>query len=264
MDVNRSFYTITDPADIFTARAHLAAVLFKFAGYSIINTRNYRYFQGLHDIAAVIMIATNNEDMTVSILLELACTKLEPLFTNTLAPMLERPFAIVAQADQRLSEFMKRGDASTLFLHRWLTTWFAHDLDDQPTIQRIFDLLITSDFTQGFYLAAALMCLSGDTLMRNIPCDMASIHKFFCERVEKITSDDNNDSINVFALVNKSVELRSMFPIDFTANPQPSPKKEKRDDEKIVKKTSKRALWIAAAVATILVFSFIHYKRNSE
>lgn len=286
MDANRSFYTIPDAETAFAARAHLAAVLLKFVGHSAMSSRSHRYFQGLHDIAAVVMVATNNEDVAALVLVELACTKLEPLFTGTLSPMLGRPLAVVAQAEPRLMAFLRRGDASPLFVHRWLTTWFAHDIDDPATAQRVFDHLLASDFTQGFYLSAALMCLGGDALMRDVPCEMGSIHKFFCELPGKITTsstanEDDSEGINAAALVSKSIELRSMFPIDFDAVAQQEEEEKEKEKERmrnstgrkmvtkkkrgnVWKKPPKLWVWVVVAIIAVFVLSKIYQRANRE
>lgn len=298
MDANRSFYTIPDAATAFAARTHLAAVLLKFVGHSLMASTaissstttlptartGHRYFQGLHDIAAVLMVATNSEDTAAALLLELAATKLEPLFTGTLAPMLGRAFAIVAQAEPRLADFMQRAGAEPLCVHRWLTTWFAHDIDDPPTAQRVFDHLLATDFTQGFYLAAALMCLVGDTLIRDVPCDMGSVHKFFCESAARITTAavEGGGGIDVGVLVAKAVELRVMFPIDFSRPLQPlssprrwygegveSRKKKRRAGRGVVgrwipEQPSKRLVLAVAAVAVVAVLFVVHHKMNEK
>ena len=289
MDANRSFYTIPDPETAFAARAHLAAVLLKFVGHSAMSSRSHRYFQGLHDIAAVIMVATNNEDVAARVLFELACTKLEPLFAGALTPMLGRPFAVVARADPRLTAFLRRGDASSLFVHRWLTTWFAHDIDDIPTAQRVFDHLLASDFTQGFYLSAALVCLGGDALMRDVPCEMGSIHKFYCELPGKVTTDSsansaNEDRIRASTLIGKSTELRNMFPIDFDAIAQQEQEEEeeyvrrnsteKKEKAKVMmtrkrkkggnawKRPPRLCVWVVIAMIAVFVLSRIYQRAN--
>ena len=266
MDAKRSFYTVQDEVDASLARIHLAAVLLKFIGYSALNRCSLSYFQGLHDIASVVMVVTNNEDVAAKALFRLATTRLRALFADDIGPVLEKPLAVVEKADPELMGFLKRGDASPLFARRWVMTWFSHDIDDPQTAQRMFDLLVATDFTQVIYLSAALMCCTRDTLMHSVPCDMASIHKFFCDAAGRITQSGAGSCgppIDAFELIRKSVELRKDFPPSCLVDRQK--RNNKKDQNSSSSSSNTKFGWcIIAAAVTVVALSVVYRSLNKN
>lgn len=57
-----------------------------------------------------------------------------------------------AVAFEKVKDFAK----SPIFTMSWYITWFAHSVDDYPTLVRIYDFLLSSPVCMIIYLVAAV------------------------------------------------------------------------------------------------------------
>ena len=200
-------------AELATARATLEALL--NGAVCLANTRaqatfpggEVHYFQGLHDVAAVLWLNCGTV-RAGACLVGLLTGHLRDCAGSDLAPVIAqlallRP--LLHRADPEQAAFLARaarksgvlpppppagttpapassGDASSVpyfntdFALSWCLTWFAHSAPDMDTVARLFDLCVASSPLMPLYIGAAA-CVAGREQLLRGPCDAAEAHR---------------------------------------------------------------------------------------
>ncbi|KAI3436556.1 hypothetical protein D9Q98_005972 [Chlorella vulgaris] len=159
-DIARSLWSFTDgwsDAEREVKRAALRHVLdAAVAG----NKAGLFYYQGLHDIAAVLLFVCG-ELPACRLLRALAEGHLRDCTRPDLAAATETLrllYPILEQCDPELYRYLMSLHEPALevpyFALSWYMTWFAHDVPSQHQIARLFDLFLASHPLMPLYLAA--------------------------------------------------------------------------------------------------------------
>lgn len=159
-DMARSLWSYTEgwtDAEREAQRAALRRVLdAAVAG----NAGGVHYYQGLHDIAAVLLFVCG-ELPAHRLLRALAACHLRDCTRPDLAAATETLrllYPILQQCDPELHEHIMALQEPALevpyFALSWYMTWFAHDVPSLPQIARLFDLFLASHPLMPLYVAA--------------------------------------------------------------------------------------------------------------
>lgn len=225
-DTNRSLYEWVGDDEREYARRHLASVITKVLELGWISAerkdfekqrpkdlpkvekveenvpglKELYYFQGFHDIASTVMLTTNSEDMSVSILYTLARKTLAPLFESTLYPTLDiinGIFKVIEKVDPELFDFIKRSSVTPDFALSWVLTWFSHNVRDLAALQRIFDYLIASQDTREVVLLSVAYIRSCRAQLLNLKCDRDYICMFFKSKSPAIVLSAKESNLEI-------------------------------------------------------------------
>jgi hypothetical protein len=120
------------------------------------------YYQGLHDMAAVLLQETGCPALSAVLLRSLVCTRLRPFLTSDLsatARSLGTVCDVVARENAPLGAALRGGnpDFPALFALPWVITWFAHDVSDHADVARMFDAFLAGGPRLPLYACAALV-----------------------------------------------------------------------------------------------------------
>lgn len=113
----------------------------------------------MHDVAAVLLF-TVGELEAYPILEHLARQQLRDATRPGLEPVVELLhllFPIVRKCDPELHCHIQVNSIPPFFALSWYITWFAHNVDSQQQIARLFDLFLASHPLMPLYVAAVAM-----------------------------------------------------------------------------------------------------------
>eukprot|EP00727_Mastigamoeba_balamuthi_P005757 m51a1_g1800 putative C-tail anchored protein (1599) ;mRNA; r:437863-444175 len=143
--------------------------------------RGLHYFQGYHDIAAVVLLTSGSESAARDIMESLSLGALRPWLHETMGPvrsMLGLLFPLLGHADRRVDAFLEQAGVQPLFALAWVLTWFAHCSDDVCALARLFDVFVAAHPLMPVYASASVVLAHADALLA-VPCDPGSVHSFF-------------------------------------------------------------------------------------
>ncbi|PRW56252.1 TBC1 domain family member 20 [Chlorella sorokiniana] len=160
-DVERSLWSFTEgwsEEERAAKRAALRRVLDAAVGG---NASGVFYYQGLHDIAAVLLFVLGSELAAYRTLRALASTHLRDCTRPDLGAATETLsllYPILEQCDPELYGYLQGLQEPALevpyFALSWYMTWFAHDVPSLGQIARLFDLFLSSHPLMPLYVAA--------------------------------------------------------------------------------------------------------------
>lgn len=160
-DMERSLWSFTEgwtDDERAAKRAALRRVLDAAVGG---NASGIFYYQGLHDIAAVLLFVLGSELAAYRTLRALASTHLRDCTRPDLAAATETLsllYPILEQCDPELYSYLQGLHEPALevpyFALSWYMTWFAHDVPSLSQIARLFDLFLSSHPLMPLYVAA--------------------------------------------------------------------------------------------------------------
>ena len=162
------------------------------------------YFQGLHDVAAVLWLTCGTQRAGACLvgllnghLRDCAGSDLTPVIAQLalLRPLLHRAdpeqAAFLGKAARKSGMTGAPADGqdpgapssssdvpyfNTDFALSWCLTWFAHSAPDMETVCRLFDLCVASSPLMPLYIGAAA-CVAGREQLLRGPCDAAEAHR---------------------------------------------------------------------------------------
>ena len=124
------------------------------------NVRGVHYYQGMHDIASVLLFVCG-EGIAHSILDRLSHCHLRDCTRITIQPVLavlRFLYPILEHADKEVHDYLASLDEPSIqtpyFAMSWYMTWFSHDIDDLDSCARLFDLFLASHPLMPLYVAA--------------------------------------------------------------------------------------------------------------
>jgi TBC1 domain family member 20 len=125
------------------------------------NDAGVHYYQGLHDIASVLLLVSESEALASRMLSQLAVCHLKDCTRPSLdatTEVLSMLYPILREADPELHAFLAALGAPALeephWALSWYMTWFAHEVQDLSQIARLFDFFIASHPLMPLYAAA--------------------------------------------------------------------------------------------------------------
>eukprot|EP00051_Salpingoeca_urceolata_P007287 m.96359 g.96359 ORF g.96359 m.96359 type:complete len:381 (-) comp15187_c0_seq4:17-1159(-) len=177
LDVNRSFWRFPEGIRA-TRRAKLRSDLTECLNAFLAQHRSLCYYQGLHEIAAVFML-TSDQRSAHALLRTLAACHIADFLSPTMRPvtdLLEFLFPLIQTQDDELYQFLRRSGVLPHFCLSWVLTWFTHVVDSLPTVQRIFDACLSSHPLFPLYMAAALVVQRRDDVLQTT-CEYSAVYQ---------------------------------------------------------------------------------------
>lgn len=129
------------------------------------------YYQGLHDIAAVLWYNLGDVSVATSILRQLCHSHLREAlrddhFGALLSFLKSSLLPLLKQFDSELHDILVDDDVMLPSLvFPWIITWFTHDLSDPRVSSRLVDALLCGHSSFVLYLALALLVRHKDQIM---------------------------------------------------------------------------------------------------
>jgi hypothetical protein len=162
------------------ARSSLRTQLTRVIAKVLERDSELHYFQGFHDIAAVMLLVCG-ERLAYETLCKLTDDRLRPWLAPTLAPiqrMLGLLFPIICRVDAELGHFLEDSGVPPLFAVSWVLTWFSHTVAELTAVERLFDLFLAGEQLLPVYVSAALVLRCREAVLA-LPCEFSSVHGFF-------------------------------------------------------------------------------------
>ena len=175
VDVERSLWCTADEQQRSVQRAALLRVLNGVVGKH--SADGVHYWQGLHQIAAVLLLTTGSEALSASLLEKMLLFPLRSCAARDLSPvlnLLELVFPLLAACDAELERFLRGSGLMPHFALSWLLTWHAHTTDVQGAA-RLFDLFMSSSPLLPLYVGVVALAEQRDKLLV-MPCDAPELH----------------------------------------------------------------------------------------
>jgi Rab-GTPase-TBC domain len=158
-----------------TKREQLSAII-----NALVRRENLHYYQGLHDVVAVLLLVTGDEQIAFAILQRLCSFYFKEFMRETFKPLaiqMQLLPAILKRFDSEVAAFIESLKIEPYYALPWVITWFSHDVHNLNTIARLYDTLLTSHTLYIFYLSAAVVLHSKESLLQLEP-DFATVHDF--------------------------------------------------------------------------------------
>jgi len=198
-DVDRSLWHFTGPDGMEEKRAALSRLLNASVASSITarddddgridsrmrrkaidldRRRGVHYYQGLHDIASVLLMVTG-EDVAFPMLQHLVKHHLRDCTRIDLTPVLESlefVFHLLKQADAELHDYIRSTGLPPHFAISWRLTWFTHEIRDLDQCARLFDVFIAAHPLMPIYVGVASLMASREKILA-AEHDFAILHQ---------------------------------------------------------------------------------------
>ena len=149
------------------------------AGVVCAHADTVHYYQGLHDIASVLLMVCG-EASAYRLLERLALGHLRDCTRATLDPvmqLLRLLFPLLAQCDPELHAFLQRSGVLPYFALTWVLTWHVHEARNLQVAARLFDLFMSSSPLMPLYVGAVALLAERDAILAQ-PCDSAELHRY--------------------------------------------------------------------------------------
>ncbi|GAX81941.1 hypothetical protein CEUSTIGMA_g9369.t1 [Chlamydomonas eustigma] len=165
VDVERSLWSFTEGMSDerrSELRQELSRVLNATVGrYAGFDTGvQVHYYQGLHDVASVLMMELGSEIGAFQLLSQLVVLHLRDCTKPSLEPVLELlqlVWPLLSFQDSGLSLHLQRMGLPAYFSLSWFITWFAHDVKALKVASRLFDFFLASHPLMPLYLGVSAM-----------------------------------------------------------------------------------------------------------
>ena len=142
--------------------------------------RRFNYYQGLHDIASVLLVQVS-EVTAAPLLLRLMHCHLREYLTPTIdgvLAVLQLMLPIITAEDPLLGQFLCGAgfDDRCHFALSWMLTWFAHALDEHlAVVARLFDFFLATHPLMPMYLSVAVVLQRRREVLRT-ECSFPEVH----------------------------------------------------------------------------------------
>jgi Rab-GTPase-TBC domain len=159
-----------------TKREQLSAII----NALVRREKGAHYYQGLHDVVAVLLLVTGDEQVAFAILQRLCSFYFKEFMRETFKPLavlMQLLPAILKRFDSEVAAFIESLKIEPYYALPWVITWFSHDVHNLNTIARLYDTLLTSHTLYIFYCSAAVVLHSKESLLQLEP-DFATVHDF--------------------------------------------------------------------------------------
>lgn len=119
------------------------------------------YFQGMHNIAAPILITLESPSLTSLVLKRLSLYHLKDSMIPMNAQVNIRTMfmPLLKHVDRSLYSLLVRKGVTDpcSFALSWILCWFTNDISDYDIVSRLLDVLLVSHFTFPIYMAVAML-----------------------------------------------------------------------------------------------------------
>lgn len=217
------------------------------------------YFQGMHDIAAVLMMVAG-ERAAVELLSRLfrAGGVLHRWAAPDLAPVVDLigdVLPLVRLADPALFSFLQRSQVLPLFATGWVLTWFTHDTDDIAAAAALVDVLFRPGTTEStvVYMVVRYMLACRDAILAQ-ECAPAPLHFFFTRAMPRIVATPAGPDTVPVAVVTDTRDLEAAFSLqDVRASRTALGTDPLGKPERKQQKWGSALLWAAVGVGSLAV-----------
>jgi hypothetical protein len=132
----------------------LAAVL-----HVTIEETRCHYYQGLHDVAAVLLWSLKSRSLATLALVRLVRSQFRGFVgasMDTTVAVLSLLLPLVEEVDAPLTAALLSEGMQPFFALPWILTWFAHAVHDLTVVTRLYDVFLATHPLMPLYTAAAL------------------------------------------------------------------------------------------------------------
>lgn len=177
LDVHRSFWRF--PPDITMAtRLQLRGKLTSILTAVLASNPERHYYQGFHEICAVVMLNTDAR-LALGLVTRLSNCHIRDHLAATLENAMahcDLIYPLLARTRPELYQFIAKSDVQPQVAISWMLTWFCHDIDDLTLVSRIYDACIATHPFYPAYIAAALIETKEATVLAG-QCEFTVVHK---------------------------------------------------------------------------------------
>jgi len=125
----------------------------------LVRNPDLHYYQGFHDICAVLLIVLMDDKLAFAVAEAIAQRQLRTAMQETLEPVVQQlvlMFKLLYHVDLELFDLLRQLEIPVYFALSWHITWFAHDVDDPIVRSRLFDAFIASSPLLPIYVSTAV------------------------------------------------------------------------------------------------------------
>lgn len=136
------------------------------------------YYQGLHDIASVLLLVMGDRT-AYQTLTHLSLCQLRDCTRSTLDAVLELLgllMPILREADGEVHDQLAAAEVPPFFALGWFITWFAHSVDNLQHVSRLFDLFMAAHPLMPLYVTAVVIKGARKQVLACEP-DPAELHR---------------------------------------------------------------------------------------
>jgi hypothetical protein len=182
------------------------------------------YYQGMHDVVAVIMLVIGTSDDKGA----LACACADILLTeflrdaaaatfDSVVACLGSIFPLVSSTDKDVGSAIEASGIDATVCLSWLITWFSHDLKNHLMVERLFDLMLASHPAMPLYLCASLILRQREAVLQaaaEAPGDFATMHCAIAHmtKSDMFTSTLKGDVCEIESWINEARSLMLSVP----------------------------------------------------
>ena len=153
------------------------------------------YYQGLHDIAGVLMYNLADTDLTCAVLRRICQSHMRDalredfsgltwLLDHTALPLIE-------QYDEEVHAYLRMAEVSMAnCILPWMITWFTHDIEASSVSSRLADAFVASHPLFPLYFAVALILHpTNREEILEAECDQAMVHMTMLRFAKRLAGD---------------------------------------------------------------------------
>eukprot|EP00588_Corethron_pennatum_P009281 CAMPEP_0194275472 /NCGR_PEP_ID=MMETSP0169-20130528/8301_1 /TAXON_ID=218684 /ORGANISM="Corethron pennatum, Strain L29A3" /LENGTH=1008 /DNA_ID=CAMNT_0039018943 /DNA_START=101 /DNA_END=3124 /DNA_ORIENTATION=+ len=143
------------------------------------------YYQGYHDVAAVLSRVLEDAPLTVACLSVISRSHfgdaMKKDFSDLMSCMRLSIFPLVDVLDPELHDFLFDSGVEPFFALSWVITWFAHEVRDVSVAGRLFDVFLASHPALPLYMSVAMILhpIHRKKILET-ECDFAEVHNVLC------------------------------------------------------------------------------------
>lgn len=171
-------------------------VLQKFRG-------DLHYYQGFHNIAAVMLLNLSSISITISVLQTIAQSHLSEAMQanfNSLKLTTEIFFPLIRILDRPVFNFFIDAEIEPSIILSWMITWFSHEVTNLKVASRLFDCFLSSHPLFPMYLFSSVILLprNRSQLLDTEP-DFATIHMKISDLFKNLNK--NESTVDLEAII---------------------------------------------------------------
>jgi Rab-GTPase-TBC domain len=176
------------------------------------NDRFPHYYQGMHDIASLILLQVGFNSSMHFFPLLLSDTEyfkgfMQPSMNVALA-CLNAMMILVQKMNEPLFNHLTASGLPPHFALSWVITWFSHSTSSLVALGRIFDFLLASHPIAIIYLSSALLLQQSEIILQQNNEDIGPFHSF----LSALPSSHLTSYETAQSLVEKAIKIYVDFP----------------------------------------------------
>ncbi len=166
------------------------------------------YYQGLHDIASVLLLVLGSERVAFDVLRHLVKNHLRDCTRSDLVPVLESldfVFDLLKRADPELHDHVRSSGVPCHFALSWRLTWFSHDMHNLDHCARLFDIFLASHPLMPLYIGVCCLVAERERILA-AEAEFATMHQL----LSKIKPTSRSQQLS--ELIRRALQLHKQVP----------------------------------------------------